>query len=233
MRFLKLIAERALGPGYVRVQFAEAGLMLAGEYRCVVQRVGRRDSFLGTNGWADASKFLMINIEELSEAGESSFLLKPTVVQYMEASSNYEFTILDAADSVLGTCNVFWKGVPGYRPPKDSPPVGIEIVSAPGTSGGAPVFEPEVKRQTDPGPEVGWGSEATVDGESSASEGNVGVDDSQRYSDEKNPQNGGEGNQEVMPRPPKILVNCPLDATHQIFSDMMFCPICSKSLKRK
>lgn len=233
MRFLKLIAERSLGPGYVRVQFAEAGLMTAGEYRCVVQRVGRRDSFLGTNGWADASKFFTINIEELSEADESSFLLKPTVVQYMEASSNYEFTVLDAADSVLGTCNVFWKGVPGYRPPKDSPPVGIEIVLAPGTSGGAPVVEPEVERQTDPGPEVGWGSEAIVDGESSGSEGNMGVDDSQTYSDEKNPQNEVEGNQEVMPRPPKILVNCPLDGTHQIFSDMMFCPICSKSLKRK
>jgi hypothetical protein len=233
MRFLKLIAERALGSGYVRVQFAEAGVMTTGEYRCVVQRVGRRDSFLGANGWADASKFFMINIEEPSDSGESSFLLKPTVVQYMEASSNYEFTVLDAADSVLGTCNVFWKGVPGYRPPKDSPPVGIEIVSAPNLSGGAPVAEPVVERQTDPGPEVGWGSEAIADGESSGLDGNLGIDDSQTQSDENNPQHEGEGLQDVTPRPPKILMNCPLDASHQIFSDMMFCPICSKTLKIK
>lgn len=228
MRFLRLVAERALGPGHVRVQFAEAGLIIAGELRCVVQRVGRRDSFLGENGWDDAAKFFMVNIESVSEAGESSFLLKPAVVQHMEASSNYEFKVLDASENVLGACNFFWKGVPGYRPSKDASQtiIGSEVDTGVDKSKGAPI-EPD----SDPQVGAGWGSDPIIEGASSGGDGIV--DHAYPQTDPDTDNHQDEGDTDVAPRPPKILMNCPLDSTHQIFSDMKFCPICSKALKRK
>jgi hypothetical protein len=228
MRFLKLVAERALGPGHVRVQFTEAGQITEGELRCVVQRVGRRDSFLGENGWDDAAKFFMVNIESVSEAGESSFLLKPVVVQHMEASSNYELKILDANENVLGACNFFWKGVPGYRPSKDAPQpiIGSEVDPSVDKSKGAPI-EPD----SDPQVGAGWGSDPIIEGESSGSDGILDHAYPQTETATENHQD--EGDTDVAPRPPKILMNCPLDPTHQIFSDMRFCPLCSRALKRK
>lgn len=229
MRFLRLVAERALGPGHVRVQFAEAGLITAGELRCVVQRVGRRDSFLGENGWDDASKFFMVNIESLSEAGESSFLLKPAVVQHMEASSNYEFKVLDASENVLGACNFFWKGVPGYRPSKDAsqPFIGSDANPTVDKSKISPV-DPDAGLPVG----IGWGNDPIIEDDP------IGVDVLGGEGDPQKPGSGGEDEAEetgpvVVPRPSKVLVNCPLDATHQIFSDMKFCPLCSRALKRK
>lgn len=225
MQFLKLMPERTLGPGHARVQVSEAGLIAAGDYRCVVQRVGRRDSFLGANGWGDASRFFTIHIDEVSESGESSFLLKPDLVQHMEASSNYEFKVLDAGDNVLGAFNVFWKGVPGYRKPKDdvAPIIGSGVDSQGGDPRGAPI-EPSGGSNEGgdwgKGPIIGGGS---TGGDDIGGEDELPEDESERQEPESI----------VAPRPAKVLVNCPLDATHQIFSDMRFCPICSRSLKRK
>lgn len=214
MFFQKLVDERSLGRGWVRV-LLKADSAIAGFARCSIERLGLREPYLGRGGWQVASSFLDIEISVGRTENEFSFLLGPDVVRYMSAGSNYQLTMTDTNGAVLGVFPASWRGVPGYSPPMTTgSPAGTiaETIVQPAPQ----VMSDEVKSDS-----LVWG----VD-HSSATE----------VQSDPTPVAEVEVVREVIepvvetPRAapgPIFKVDCP-HGQHKIMSNMVFCPICSK-----
>lgn len=117
MQLQKLIAEKQQGPGWVRVVLTNC-VLTPGYYRCQVEWLGHRDPYLSASGWKGSVNLINVELTSGPEQHEISFLFEPEVVQYMEASANYQLSIVNSAGTPIDACAMRWKGVPSYRPPK-------------------------------------------------------------------------------------------------------------------
>lgn len=214
MFFQKLVDERSLGRGWVRV-LIKADSAIAGFARCSIERLGLREPYLGRGGWQVASSFLDIEISVGRTENEFSFLLGPDVVRYMSAGSNYQLTIIDTNGAVLGAFPASWRGVPGYSPPVSvGSPAGTiaETMVPPATQ----VINDDVKSSS-----LVWGVDLSTPTE-------VQQDPTPVAEVEVIP----EMIEPVVETPraasgPVFKVDCP-HGPHKIMSNMVFCPICSK-----
>jgi hypothetical protein len=214
MFFQKLVDERSLGRGWVRV-LIKADSAIAGFARCSIERLGLREPYLGRGGWQVASHFLDIEISVGRTENEFSFLLGPDVVRYMSAGSNYQLTMTDTNGAVLGVFPASWRGVPGYSPPVSAGSLG-GTMPEPMAQLTTQVNNDEVKSNA-----LVWGVDhgtvTEVESETTAV-----------AEDEIIP----EVIEPVMEAPraapgPIFKVDCP-HGQHKIMSNMVFCPICSK-----
>jgi hypothetical protein len=224
MFFKKLVDEKSLGRGWVRVVI-NADSAIAGFARCSIERVGLREPYLGRGGWQVASHFLDIEITVGEGENQFNFLLGPEVVRHMKANSNYQLTITDVRAVVLGVLQASWRGVPGYIPPVTTgSPTGIMI---------------EKLVSTTPQPlDEGVKEDSLVWGLGSATAIEVELDSTSTstpaFPDEVIDVAVPEALEPVEVKPllvpkPIFKVNCP-HGNHKIMSNMVFCPICSKSV---
>lgn len=218
MYFQKLVDEKALGRGWVRV-LLKADLEIAGYARCAIERLGLREPYLGRGGWQVASHFLDIEIFAGDVENHFNFLLGPEVVRHMRAGSNYQLTITDVNAAVLGVFPASWRGVPGYSPPIES-----------GSPAGA-VAETHMPSTLQASDEDSKDSSLVWGLESKTASG-VELDPTPIIPPEVIVETIPEVNMPVVVSPPTMpktifKVDCP-HGNHKIMSNMVFCPICSK-----
>lgn len=213
----KLVEERALGRGWVRV-LIKADSEITGHVRCSVERLGLREPYLGRGGWQVASHFL--NIEIAAGAGDNqfTFLLGPEVVRHMSPGSNYQLTLTDLNGLVFGAFPAPWRGVPGYSSPVST--------ASPVIAMSDPVAQAPVRTDTDPVSDgtVIWGGESF-----SSNETSLPAVDVDPVTDVPDISIGPEPVLIATPakKKPIFKIDCP-HGNHKIMSNMVFCPICSK-----
>ncbi len=226
MRLTKLVEEKQLGPGWVKALLTDCSVN-PGQQRCMIERPGHRDAYLSTSGWRGSVHFIEVELLSGAAENEKFFLFKPEVVQFMSASANYQLSIVDQNGTALAKCGLSWKGVRPYLPPQHGAGV-IGASSAPPTETAPPVVEvapvqteQPVESPTDPTEGLtGWGLDAQIP------ETTVCVEPVQTFAPVVEPS--------VAAVPAEIFkVDCPFGASspfgpHKIFSNTVFCPICSK-----
>ena len=226
MRLTKLVEEKQLGPGWVKALLTDCSVN-PGQQRCMIERPGHRDAYLSTSGWRGSVHFIEVELLSGAAENEKYFLFKPDVVQFMSASANYQLSIVDQNGTALAKCGLSWKGVRPYLPPQHGAGV-IGTSSAPPTETTPPVVEvapvqteQPVESPTDPTEGLtGWDLDAQIP------ETTVCVEPVQTFAPVVEPS--------VPAVPAEIFkVDCPFGASspfgpHKIFSNTVFCPICSK-----
>lgn len=209
MLITKLTSETALGKGWVRVELTSNALM-PGMALGLLERPGYRERFLGENGWQVASYLFELELISLQVDGGFSFLLSPETVLHMHSGSNYQFTISKHDGTTQqGACAMSWKGIPPYVPPR-------------GKSGPGPTVAPESKGKPEPA--------APYEGEVwPTGPGPVAPELPDPLPIEPAPI-APELLDPISTQPESIIkVQC-RHCDNEIFSNMVFCPICSKSL---
>lgn len=209
MLITKLTSETALGKGWVRVELTSNTLM-PGFALGSLERPGYREPFLGKNGWQVASYQFELELISLRVDGGFGFLMGPENVQHMHSGSNYQLTIFkDDGTTSQGSCALPWKGIPSYVPPK-------------GTGGRGPAVAPEPKGK----PELA----APYEGEVwPTGPGPITPELPDPLPIEPDPI-APELPDPISTQPESIIkVQC-RHCGNKIFSNMVFCPICSKSL---
>lgn len=213
----KLVEEKALGRGWVRV-LIKADTEITGPARCSVERLGVREPYLGRGGWQVASHFLDIEIAAGAGDKQFYFLLGPEVVQHMITGSNYQLTFTDLNGVVVGVFPAPWRGVPSYSPPAGaaSPavPMSDPVAPLPVQTENAPVSDSAVI----------WGGASFPINEPSLSV--IDLDPPDSTSDFSNVPEPVATAPFSEPKP-IFKVDCPY-GDHKIMSNMVFCPICSK-----
>lgn len=226
MRLTKLVEEKQLGSGWVKALLTDCSVN-PGLQRCMIERPGHRDAYLSTSGWRGSVHFIDVELLPGAAENEKYFLFKPEVVQFMSASANYQLSIVDQNGTALAKCGLSWKGVRPYLPPQHGAGV-IGTSSAPAIETTPPVVEvapvqaePPVKSPTDPMEGLtGWGVGSQI------SEIDEPVEPAEPLAPVIEPS--------VPTVPSEIFkVDCPFGASspfgpHKIFSNTVFCPICSK-----
>jgi hypothetical protein len=215
----KLVDERALGRGWVRV-LIKADSVVVGHARCSIERLGLREPYLGRGGWQVASHFLDIEIAAGAVEKQFGFLLGPEVVRHMSTGSNYQLTLTDVSGVVLGSFPAPWRGVPGYSPPAGS--------ASPAVSMSDPVAQAPAQEVVNPvstGSVIWGGTAVSTDQEPALSVMNF---------DPTTPSSVLLSESESVsiptvsePKQPIFKIDCP-HGPHKIMSNMVFCPICSK-----
>jgi hypothetical protein len=204
--FISLQSNASLGNGYVTLRFRNAaGLEAANQ--CSIQRIGHQMSNLGAHQWQGSIYlFNLFGVDQTTD--EYCFVLEPWAVSHLTPSSNYKITLYDSSSAEIGHTILHWRGVPNFRLPSGSR-------EGPLTPSKSPV-EPE----------------AAIS--------------------EINPTNLEKTRPTTVELPPVTLaepapaatnthaalepstlgparpIPCPHDPTHKIYSNVVFCPICSK-----
>jgi hypothetical protein len=210
MLIYKLTSETLLGKGWVRVELT-SNTLVPGVALGSLERPGYRERFLGEKGWQVASYLFELELTSLQVDGVLSFLMGPETVQHMHSGSNYQLTILkhDGA-TTQGSCALPWKGIPPYVPPK-------------GKGGPWPTVAPEPMAKPKPKP---LESEGVV---WPTSPGTLAIE--MPDSPPVVPDSIAPELPDSIPTPPENIVK--IECRHcgnKIFSNMVFCPLCSQSL---
>ena len=114
MRLDRITPEITRGKGWAKVIFNDNFTESTFDSIAIVKP--RHDkSFLGKHGWQISESRIPLTLEN-SSPSQLSFLLPPSVVQYMEVSSNYEFIFFDKNSNKIESVIVRWSGI-SYRAP--------------------------------------------------------------------------------------------------------------------
>jgi len=212
LKFVKLISEKSLGKGWVRVVL-HTSEVVSNLMQCSFEQRGHRESFLGENGWQVASHFFEINLDCNSTDQECSFLVEPKISRHMNLGSNYQLTIMSESGVPLGTCALSWRGVPQYAEFKSSiNSIGVTSPISVVTNT-KPVLQPA---------EMTW----TVNPEEF--EETVAIPDLEQSLTPDLEHSATSTSLDIARL--AVKVTCP-HGDHKILSTMVFCPICSKPVK--
>ena len=114
MRLDRITPEITRGKGWAKVFFNDNFNESTFDSIAIVKP--RHDkSILGKHGWQISESRIPLTLEN-SSPSQLSFLLPPSVVQYMEVSSNYEFIFFDKNSNKIESVIVRWSGI-SYRAP--------------------------------------------------------------------------------------------------------------------
>lgn len=204
--FISLQSNASLGNGYVTLRFKNAaGLEAANQ--CSIQRIGHQMSNLGAHQWQGST--YLFNLFGVDQSGdEYCFVLEPWAVSHLTPSSNYKITLHDSSNAEIGHAIVHWRGVPNFR------------LSSGSQNGPLNYYRPTVKDEdasseiSPPVDEQIPSAMAEAATEPPAKQETFGVDIPTAL--------------EPLPSGPARPIPCPHDPTHKIFSNVIFCPICSK-----
>ena len=130
MRLDRIIPEINRGKGWAKVFLNDNFSELVFDNIAIV-RSRHEKSYLGKHGWQISESRIPLLLEE-SINSNFSFLLPPSVVQYMEVSSNYEFIFFEKNANKIVSVIVRWSGI-SYRAPRGeiSPIEDISITNNP------------------------------------------------------------------------------------------------------
>lgn len=206
--FISLQSNASLGNGYVTLRFRNAAELEAAN-QCSIQRIGHQMSNLGAHQWQGS--LYLFNLFGVDQSGdEYCFVLEPWAVSHLTPSSNYKITLHDSSNAEIGHAIVHWRGVPNFRLPTGSR-------DGPLTSPQPPVKDRDARSEISPPVDEQIPSAvAEAATEPPAEQETLAVDIPTAL--------------EPLPSGPARPIPCPHDPTHKIFSNVIFCPICSKPI---
>jgi hypothetical protein len=125
MRLDRITPEITRGKGWAKVIFNDNFIESTFDSIAIV-KPRHEKSFLGKHGWQISESRIPLIIEK-STSFQLSFLLPPSVVQYMEVSSNYQFNFFDKNSEKFESVIVRWSGISYRNPGGELSP--IEVIS--------------------------------------------------------------------------------------------------------
>ena len=112
MRLDSITPEITRGKGWAKVIFNDNFIESTFDSIAIV-KPRHEKSFLGKHGWQISESRIPLTLDN-SSPSQLSFLLPPSVVQYMEVSSNYQFIFFDKNSEKIESVIVRWSGI-SYR----------------------------------------------------------------------------------------------------------------------
>ena len=223
-----------LGAGYVAVTFiceSDSSVVT----RCSVQRTGHREENLGAHGWQTPMHvFVPFNLELHDTV--LRIVLEPWAVQHMRNSYNYRVALYDDFGAELGYAIVHWKGVPSFRKGSGKSPSVIWPQFEVKQNDEYRTLSPNAADRVD---QAGWGLDAATDDDAIVADRQSEIGDSASGMWQEHTEVGAinsspnvfisDADQEV--EEPVRSIPCPLDPSHKIFSNVVFCPVCGKSVR--